>query len=178
MALDPRRIEILLAKQEIHELHCIYCRGIDRLDEAWVQAVAYVGMSRARKQLFLLASEQARPFYEALFADLADGRVTCIRRLYGDGFLVDESLWRGTAVGRPFGFEGRGRPLEFRLLHVLEFTDDGQIARENVWIDSAGIAAVALGLKPHPHGAPFRPSRSCSASPYPRPVAVHLGRSV
>jgi ketosteroid isomerase-like protein len=85
--------------------------------------------------------EATRAFYEMLFADLADGRVTTLRRLYGEDFLVDESLWRGRAVGRPFGFDGRGRPLEFRLLHVLEFAPDGRIARENVWIDSAAIAA-------------------------------------
>ncbi len=84
--------------------------------------------------------EATRAFYEALFADLADGQVRSVRRLYGEGFMVDESIWSGTAVGRPFGFEGRGRPLEFRLLHVLEFADDGRIARENVWIDSAAIA--------------------------------------
>ncbi len=84
--------------------------------------------------------EPTRAFYEALFADLADGRVRSVRRLYGDRFMVDESIWSGTAVGRPFGFEGRGRPLEFRLLHVLEFADDGRISRENVWIDSAAIA--------------------------------------
>ena len=83
--------------------------------------------------------ESTRAFYEALFADLADGRTTCLRRLYGENFMVDESLWRGTAAGRPFGVEGRGRPLEFRLLHVLEFTEEGQIARENVWIDLATI---------------------------------------
>jgi len=83
--------------------------------------------------------ENARPFYEALFADLEDGKVTCVKRLYGNGFLVDESVWRGTAVGRPFGLEGRGRPLEFRLLHVIEFTDDGQIKRENVWFDFPAI---------------------------------------
>lgn len=83
---------------------------------------------------------EARAFYESLFADLADGEVRCVRRLYGDAFLVDESIWSGTAVGRPFGFEGRGRPLEFRLLHVLEFAPDGRIARENVWLDSAAIA--------------------------------------
>ena len=81
----------------------------------------------------------ARPFYETLFADLADGEVSCIRRLYGDGFLVDESLWRGTAPGRPFGLEGRGRPLEFRLLHVMEFTGGGQIQHEAVWVDLAAI---------------------------------------
>jgi len=81
----------------------------------------------------------ARPFYEALFADLADGRVECVKRLYGDGFLVDESLWRGRAPGRPFGLEGRDRPLAFRLLHVIEFAETGDIARENVWVDLAAI---------------------------------------
>jgi len=83
--------------------------------------------------------EAARPFYEALFADLSDGRVTCVKRLYGDRFLVDESLWSGRAPGRPFGLEGRDRPLEFRLLHVVEFAEGGAIARENVWIDLAAV---------------------------------------
>jgi hypothetical protein len=81
----------------------------------------------------------ARPFYNALFADLADGRVTCRSRLYGHNFMVDDSTWRGVAVGRPFGMEGKNRPLEFRLLHVVEFTDDGRIKRENVWVDLAAI---------------------------------------
>jgi predicted ester cyclase len=83
--------------------------------------------------------DAARPFYEALFADLAESKVESLRRLYGDDFLVDESLWRGTAPGRPFGLEGRGRPLEFRLLHVIEFESGGMIRRENVWIDLAAI---------------------------------------
>jgi hypothetical protein len=83
--------------------------------------------------------EGARPFYQALFADLSDGKVECLRRLYGDDFLVDESIWRGMAAGRPFGLEGRDRPLEFRLLHVIEFTDEGQIQREAVWTDMAAI---------------------------------------
>jgi predicted ester cyclase len=83
--------------------------------------------------------EGARPFYETLFEDLSDGEVTSLRRLYGKDFLVDESLWRGKAPGKPFGFEGRGRPLEFRLLHVIEFTGEGAIKRENVWLDLAAI---------------------------------------
>jgi len=82
----------------------------------------------------------ARPFYEALFADLAEGKMKTLRRLYGEDFLVDESLWCGKAPGRPFGFEGRGRPLEFRLLHVIEFGGEGTIRRENVWVDFAAIA--------------------------------------
>ena len=83
--------------------------------------------------------EGARPFYENLFADLSDGRVQTIRRLYGENFLVDESLWRGKAAGRPFGLEGNGRPLEFRLLHIVEFAENGDIQRENVWIDLAAV---------------------------------------
>lgn len=81
----------------------------------------------------------ARPFYELLFADLADGEVTSLRRLYGENFMVDDSVWTGRAPGRPFGIEGGDRPLSFRLLHVVEFADSGAIRRENVWVDLAAI---------------------------------------
>jgi hypothetical protein len=81
----------------------------------------------------------ARSFYEALFADLSDGKIECLKRLYGDNFMVDESRWKGRAPGRPFGVEGKNRPLEFRLLHVVEFTPQGDIKRENVWVDLAAI---------------------------------------
>src|SRR6185295_3370257 len=70
--------------------------------------------------------DATRAFYEALFADLADGKISSTRRLYGENFMVDDSLWRGRAPGRPFGIEGKDRPLEFRLLHVLEFTEAGE----------------------------------------------------
>jgi uncharacterized protein len=82
---------------------------------------------------------EARLFYERLFADLSESRVDSLRRLYGENFLVDESLWHGRANGKPFGLEGRDRPLEFRLLHIIEFTGDGDIGRENVWIDFAAV---------------------------------------
>lgn len=83
--------------------------------------------------------EAARDFYVTLFADLSDGKVTPTRRLYGDGFLIDESLWEGKAPGRPFGLEGKDRPLAFRLLHVMNFTKSGQIQKEQVWVDLAAI---------------------------------------
>ena len=89
--------------------------------------------------------EAARGFYESLFKDLSDGHVQSLRRLYGENFLVDESLWRGRAPGRPFGIEGRGRAVEFRLLHVIEFTNGGAIKRENVWLD---LAAIIQQLSP------------------------------
>jgi hypothetical protein len=83
--------------------------------------------------------EGARKFYETLFLDLSDGKVEHVKRLYGHNFMVDESIWSGRAPGKPFGIEGRNRPLQFRLLHVIEFADNGDIKRENVWIDLAAI---------------------------------------
>jgi len=85
--------------------------------------------------------DKARAFYERMFADLSESRVDGVRRLYGSGFVVDESVWRGKAPGRPFGLEGRNRPLAFRLLHVIEFADNGEVQRENVWVDLAAILA-------------------------------------
>jgi predicted ester cyclase len=81
----------------------------------------------------------ARGFYESLFADLEAGGLRTLRRLYGENFMVDDSVWHGRAPGMPFGIDGQGKPLEFRLLHVVEFSDEGQIARENVWIDLGAI---------------------------------------
>lgn len=91
--------------------------------------------------------ENVRPFYETMFADLEEGQVETLRRLHGDQFIVDESRWRGRATGSPFGIPGHGRPLEFRLLHVVEFTDSGEIRRENVWVD---LAAILQQLPPVP----------------------------
>src|SRR6202008_413329 len=81
----------------------------------------------------------ARKFYETLFVDLSHSKVRCVKRLYGANFMVAESVWSGRAPGMPFGLEGRNRPLEFRLLHVMEFADSGDIKRENVWLDLAAI---------------------------------------
>ncbi|WP_028998343.1 ester cyclase [Azohydromonas australica] len=83
--------------------------------------------------------EAARAFYEALFADLHGEKVTSLRRYYGPDFVVDESLWEGTAPGTPFGIPGHGRRLSFRLLHIFDMAEDGRIRRENVWLDLAAI---------------------------------------
>lgn len=83
--------------------------------------------------------QAARGFYDALFADLSGDKVTTVRRYYGDDFVVDESLWEGTAPGTPFGIPGRGRRLSFRLLHIFDMAPDGRIRRENVWLDFASI---------------------------------------
>ncbi|MEE8376069.1 MAG: ester cyclase [Acidimicrobiia bacterium] len=88
----------------------------------------------------LRGRKQAQGFYEQMYADLKGESVTTVHRYYGDDFVVDESVWKGIAVGTPFGLPGRGRPLEFRILHVFEFAEDGSIRRENVWMDQSAIA--------------------------------------
>lgn len=90
-----------------------------------------MGMLNDRKQI--------RAFYEMLFRDLKGESVTPVRRLYGDGFVVDEAIWHGhIADGRPFLCDGRSGPVSFRLLHLFEFRN-GKITRENVWCDLAAI---------------------------------------
>jgi ketosteroid isomerase-like protein len=92
-----------------------------------------VGLLRDRAEI--------RAFYTTLFECLKGERVTPLRRLYGDDFVVDEALWEGEiADGRVFLCDGRSGPVSFRLLHVFEFRD-GKIARETVWCDLAAIQA-------------------------------------
>jgi ketosteroid isomerase-like protein len=90
-----------------------------------------VGLLRDRSQI--------RAFYEGLFENMRGERVTTLRRLYGEDFVVDESLWQGhIADGGPFLCEGKSGPVSFRLLHVFEFRN-GKIGRETVWCDLAAI---------------------------------------
>lgn len=91
---------------------------------------------------------QTRPTYEQVFADLAGERVETLHRYYGQNCLTDESLWTGRAVGSPLGIPGHNRPLRFRILHVIEFDDDGLITRENVWLDHNTIAAQLTSDQP------------------------------
>jgi hypothetical protein len=84
-------------------------------------------------------ASKIREFYTTMFADLKGEGVTPVRRLYGDGFVVDEAIWKGQVEdGRLFGCPGRKGPVSFRLLHVFEL-DGEKIKRENVWCDLAAI---------------------------------------
>ncbi|HEU0167915.1 MAG TPA: nuclear transport factor 2 family protein, partial [Chloroflexota bacterium] len=59
-----------------------------------------------------------RGFYSAIFSEMSDLRMRSLRRYYGADYMVDESLVTCEATGRPFGLEGKGRTINFRLLHV------------------------------------------------------------
>jgi uncharacterized protein len=92
----------------------------------------------------LHGGEQIAGFYGALFEELRIDRFEPVRRWYGDDHVVDESLLHATATGRPFGLEGRGRPVQARFLHIFDFSG-GLISRESAWIDMAAIQQQLSG---------------------------------
>jgi hypothetical protein len=81
-----------------------------------------------------------RAFYEELFAACEAEGVEPVTRWYGDGFLVDESVWTGQVHdARLFGLPGQRGHVTFRILHVFDL-DRGLITHERVWVDHAAIA--------------------------------------
>jgi hypothetical protein len=88
----------------------------------------------------LVGKEATRAFYDALYADMRFTGVRHLRRWYGPDHLVDLSVVDARAIGRPFGFEGRGRTFEFSLFHIFEFSD-GLISFESGWADVAAAGA-------------------------------------
>lgn len=78
-----------------------------------------------------------RHYREALGATVHECDVP-LRRLYGEGFVLDEHLWRGRVIGRAFDLDGRGRWISYRVLWLLEIRD-GRIVRQTVWNDLAAV---------------------------------------
>ena len=85
----------------------------------------------------LHVGDEIAGFYRALLAELRIDLMEPIRRWYGDDHVVDDRS-HATAEGRPFGLDGRGRPVRARFLHIFDFTD-GLISRESAGIDLAAI---------------------------------------
>lgn len=82
---------------------------------------------------------EVRSYYEMLFRNIQGESATPLRRLYGQDFVIDETLWHGHIEdGRPFLCDGKSGDISFRLLHVFEI-QDGKIKREQAWCDLAAI---------------------------------------
>ncbi|MGB3336441.1 MAG: nuclear transport factor 2 family protein [Devosia sp.] len=82
---------------------------------------------------------QIADYYRMLFGSSKGEKVTNIRRLYGDDFLVDETLWEGEQMdGKPFLLAGKGGHMSVRILHIFTFRD-GRISSEQAWLDLAAI---------------------------------------
>jgi hypothetical protein len=83
--------------------------------------------------------DQIRAYYKMLYDCSRGEKATCIRRLYGDDFMVDETLWEGEILdGKPFALTGKSGRGKNRVLHVFVFRD-GKIAHEQAWIELAAM---------------------------------------
>jgi uncharacterized protein len=81
-----------------------------------------------------------RGFYQRLFPALKGERAEPVMRLYGEDFIVDESILIAEVVdGRPFNLPGKSGHARVRLLHVFQLRD-GLIARERVFFDFADMS--------------------------------------
>lgn len=79
-----------------------------------------------------------RALYQHEFANVVHERDTTIRRLYGDGFVVDERLWESRVIGRLGPYVGGGKRLRHRVLRIFELRRD-QVARVSIYPDLAAI---------------------------------------
>jgi steroid delta-isomerase-like uncharacterized protein len=90
----------------------------------------------------------AQGFYDFLTQEVHTEEMRPTHSYYGEDFCVTEHMWTGTVHGSFYGMPGHGRRISHRLLHIWEFRD-GQISRENVWIDSgSAIAQLTASVDP------------------------------
>jgi steroid delta-isomerase-like uncharacterized protein len=89
----------------------------------------------------------ARQRYAELLEQVRSDELVEVRRFYGDDHCVVEHECAATVLGTVAGLAGRGRRVRFRMLHVFEF-HHGLISRENVWMDTAGLAAQLVSGRP------------------------------
>jgi steroid delta-isomerase-like uncharacterized protein len=84
--------------------------------------------------------EGARDFYDVLTANFRTTGIAVNYEYFGPDFYVIEHQYAATVPGEFMGVPGNGKPVDFRMLHVFEFSD-GLISRENVWLDGATLMA-------------------------------------
>jgi steroid delta-isomerase-like uncharacterized protein len=84
--------------------------------------------------------DAAQKRYEEFYQGTRVEEMRPVRQYYGDDFCVMEHVCTATVPGSLLGVPGHGRRVSFRILHVWDFSD-GQISRENVWLDGAAIVS-------------------------------------
>lgn len=82
----------------------------------------------------------ALEFYRRLCKDFRAEKEERTHTYYAQDAVTIENVMTGTVPTSFMGLPGNGRRISFRILHVFEFRG-GRISRENVWLDSASIAA-------------------------------------
>ncbi|MGI8720944.1 MAG: nuclear transport factor 2 family protein [Geodermatophilaceae bacterium] len=92
----------------------------------------------------LTGPEAAQGFYEYLTSNVTVESMDVNRSWYGEDFCVVEHQWKGAVPGEFLGVPGQGRAVDARMLHIWEFKD-GQMSRENIWLDGGTIIAQLTG---------------------------------
>lgn len=82
----------------------------------------------------------AAEFYGFLTANFRTETEAPLHRYFSGDSMILEQIMTGSVIGEMLGIAGHGRSVTFRILHVFDFRD-GLISREQVWMDSAAIAA-------------------------------------
>ncbi len=83
--------------------------------------------------------DAVRAHHQQEFANTMHERDVPLRRLYGDGFVVDELVWEGRVTGRVGRLVGSGRRVTLRILRIFEVRD-GHVARQSIYSDFASMA--------------------------------------
>jgi uncharacterized protein len=83
--------------------------------------------------------EAVRAHHLREFANAIHERDIPLRRLYGDGFAVDELIWEGRITGRVGLIAGNGRRVTHRILRIFEVRD-GRIAHQSIYSDFASVS--------------------------------------
>lgn len=87
----------------------------------------------------LHGKDAVRMYHVQEFANTIHERDVPIRRLCGEGFVVDELIWEGRITGRVGALVGNGRRVTQRILRVFEVRD-GRVARQSIYVDFAAMA--------------------------------------
>jgi ketosteroid isomerase-like protein len=83
--------------------------------------------------------DAVRAHYLQEFANAVQERHIPLRRLYGEGFVIDELVWEGRITGRAGSLLGKGRRVSHRVLRIFEVRD-GLVTRQSVYSDHAALA--------------------------------------
>lgn len=82
--------------------------------------------------------DAVRAHYIQAFANAMQERNIPLRRLYGEGFVIDEAIWEGRITGRVGALVGNGRRVTQRVLRVFEVRN-GLVTRQTTYPDHAAL---------------------------------------
>ncbi len=89
----------------------------------------------------------AAEMYQGIAAAVPDLHLGTVRRFSAGALVVDEAIATGHVDGPFLGVDGRGAPVEFRILHVFQLSD-GLISHEQAWFDTAGVIRQIEAFEP------------------------------